>query len=578
MHPSPNAASITPSYVARDWIKRARASEDPVERARCLRQAEQLIVHVDDWNQVAHGWVETPGGQADARRCAEQAVALAGAEVGIYSAAASVFARHLEDPERARAVLDQCRAALAAADRTRVGQWTHLGRIYVMLLDARDASRACLEVTSASEMDVRDLCDVAGRYAKDLGDLDMAHQLIARALELATQLGHDGEDGDWWTLANALLHTLDDVDAAWRALELGLALAKTTSRCIRIAHAIASHGGVELEGQMLLRAALSRAETFAQSTDDWLTIADTWHEHMHETHAPDAAVAIRRCLEQAAALGDKKAHPDIASRYHRLLEDAAAAAPFGPVGVSPWDLFTRYEELEGWHADPAALLDVLRARLTPEMLHEIARADWGCDHAWHLASLQDIQRTGLILQPLPLHPHEVLALSRWKDGIDTDHVARAFVCTVLCIDNLGPYSQDAVHESLAPLIESCILLGGEVLDAAIALVVALCEGSDYNFEELAFFNLGLLILGAARDPDDPRLIDLARWVTHLGDSQPPLTWATPPGGWLLGISNHGQRHTLWRELAAKVLRSPRHPHLLAIAERLRPADPASPAA
>ena len=44
---TPYAAPVTPSYVARDWIERARAAEDPVERAHCLRLAEQLIVHVD---------------------------------------------------------------------------------------------------------------------------------------------------------------------------------------------------------------------------------------------------------------------------------------------------------------------------------------------------------------------------------------------------------------------------------------------------------------------------------------------------------------------------------------------------
>jgi hypothetical protein len=85
-----------------------------------------------------------------------------------------------------------------------------------------------------------------------------------------------------------------------------------------------------------------------------------------------------------------------------------------------------------------------------------------------------------------------------------------------------------------------------------------------------------LILGAARDPEDLRLVGLARCVINLGDSLPPLTCATPPGGWLLGITNHDGRHSLWRKLAADVLRGP--PHLVAIAERLRPADPASPAA
>ncbi len=576
MEPSPNAAPVTSSCVARDWINRAGKCDDLVERAHCLGQAEALIEWVDDWNQVAEEWAKMTDRQADARRCAERAVAAAGDDVGIYTKAASVYARHLADPARARAILDQCRAALAVAPKARVGQWSQLCGMYVHLLDDRAAGRACLDAASTRDLNVSELCELGRHHANDLGDRETSRQLIERALALATKLAHETvADGDWWTLSHAYRYALEDIDGAWRVLDQGLALAKTTRCCIRIAHAAASHADV-FEGETRVRAALARAEALvdtargAPAWQAWLDIADAWHKDLYEVHAADAEVAIRRCLEQAAALGDPSAHPDIARRYHRLLEDADAAAPFGPTGVSPWDLFTRYDEFEDWHADPAVLLDLLRARLTPEMLHKIAVADWAFDYSWHLAALQDIQRTGLIPQPLwSHHPHQVLTLSRWAEGVDTDHVARAFVCTVLCIDSVALHTDDTVNSTLAPLIESCIILGGEVLDAAIALVVALCEGSDYNFEDLAFYNLGLLILAAARDPDDPRLVGLARCVINLGDSQPPLTWVTTPGGWLLGITNQGSRHKLWRQLAADVLCvPPPRPHLVAIAERL----------
>ena len=505
----------TPTYVARDWIKRARGCDDPIERANCLRHAEPLIVRADEWNLAADEWAELgEAGYADAARCAERAVALGDTEVSCYSSAARIFARYLDDPARARAILDQCRAALVAAPRERVSSWGILGAAYVRVLDDRRAARECFDAGLVRAKDVRDLCAAAGHFAEDLGDLDTARALIDRAFTLASEGAC--EDGDWWTLANAQLHALADGDAAWRTLEHGLASSDTVSRCLRVAHAIASHGGLAREGQTLFRAALARAEDRAREANEWLAIADVWREHMHEVDASGAAVAIRRCLEHAEETRDSAAYPAIAHRYLHLLDDPAASERLGPLGFAPAALFTRHDELEGWHADPARLLDLLRPRLTPEMLHKLSCADWGFDHEQHLAALLDIQRTGLIPQPLRHHPEEVLSLTRWKEGVDTDHVVRAFVCTVLCIDNLAPDYQDAVHESIAPLIESCIVVGSDALDALIELLVALCEGSDYNFQDPAFYHLGLLIAAAARDPDDPRLVTLAAKVVAVG--------------------------------------------------------------
>src|SRR5688500_1162026 len=103
-------------------------------------------------------------------------------------------------------------------------------------------------------------------------------------------------------------------------------------------------------------------------------------------------------------------------------------------GLPPAAIVAARRRLEGWAAQPAGLLDWLRPQLTVETLRRIAGGSHGLDAEEHLAALVEIQRTGLVPQPLAWHPRETLELERWRTGDATDHVARAFACTVLLIE------------------------------------------------------------------------------------------------------------------------------------------------
>jgi hypothetical protein len=120
----------------------------------------------------------------------------------------------------------------------------------------------------------------------------------------------------------------------------------------------------------------------------------------------------------------------------------------------------------------ARLFDLLRARVDEPTLLKIARADYGADVRHNFDALTYICRAGVLSRgPLPWHPGEVLELTRWSEGEDTDHLARALACTILC---LGPGDSLAAEiASNGPiLLESCLALGGPLPAACVEFFVA----------------------------------------------------------------------------------------------------------
>jgi hypothetical protein len=144
----------------------------------------------------------------------------------------------------------------------------------------------------------------------------------------------------------------------------------------------------------------------------------------------------------------------------------------------------------------------------------------------------------------------------------------------LCIDSAGPEYSDGVEQTVAVLIESCLVLGGEAVEGAIGLLVAMCEATEAWRHELAFHYLGLLITAAARDPHDPRLPALAERVVAAEVAGGRYSHSRPAWGWLLEQTVFDQRHELWRALAAAWLVGP--PHLTAIGRRLAPVASSTP--
>lgn len=548
---------------------RRRTRRRPAEAERWLREAEPLAERAGDWADLAAGWGELgPGGHAEARRCADRAIADAGDELSVYRSVAMTHRRELGDVDLARTVLDRCAARVGARAGAALDEWCRLAGAYVLVLDDREVARGHLERAEATtpSPDVRELCTLADGY-KEIADVDAARARVERA---AAMLERGGDEGDAWTVANAQ-RALGDPDAGWRTLARGLERARTIAGCLRIAHAAASHlDPNQPADRQFVRACLDRAETLAATASDWVEVADAWHEHHFE------AGAIRAALERAqAGDGDAPALARIAHGYRHWLGDAATADRLAPRGLAPAAIVNHHQRLDGWDPDPAALLDWLRPQLTDRALRAIAGGDWGSDGDKHLAALVDIHTTGLIPQPLAWHPREVLELYRWTQGDQTDHVARAFACTVLLLDGVGPAYRDGHEQTMAVLIDSCLVLGDEALARAVGLLVTVADGCHDYYAESLFAQLGLLMAAAARDPRDARLPALAeRLIAAERAQHGEHGYRGTEWGWLLGRTNFDQRHKLWRRLGQQLLAEPARAdpslaYLADLAERLR---------
>ena len=155
--------------------------------------------------------------------------------------------------------------------------------------------------------------------------------------------------------------------------------------------------------------------------------------------------------------------------------------------------------------------------------------------------------------PLPWHPREVLELVRWDEGDDIDHARRAFVCAVLCIDAAGPEYSDGTGQTLAIALESCLVLGREFVEAYVDLTAALVQGQEDHDERALFGLFALLLAQAWIDPSDPRLRQVVSRLETLEAEHSANGYECPEDGWLLGTTFFNQRHSLWRELSARIL-------------------------
>src|SRR5262249_50294634 len=139
-----------------------------------------------------------------------------------------------------------------------------------------------------------------------------------------------------------------------------------------------------------------------------------------------------------------------------------------------------------------------------------------------------ICETGLVPKSLPWHPREVLELTRWSAGEDTEHLDRALSCVLLC---LAPSDSDLLTNG-AILAESCLALGphpAQLAEEFFAWYSETEEFDDYQddeddeddedqdeyegYEKVTSLFL-LFLLRATIAPDDPRLDALARMLTE----------------------------------------------------------------
>jgi hypothetical protein len=263
-------------------------------------------------------------------------------------------------------------------------------------------------------------------------------------LEEAEQLLGDRTDGAW-ALANAW-RKLGDTGGEARVLDGAAARATRSYDALTIAKAWASH-----ENPSGVDRALARARELAHTARDWLDVAEVAHD------TGRGETAVRAALERAVELAaDDDTRANIARAFYRWLGDQQAADRVGARGVRPEALRGPVKRLDGWPASASALFDWLRERAGPKTLASIAEADYGIDFDKHLAALEDMCATGLVPRSMGWHPGEVVQLTRWREGENVDHLARALACVLVMMSD-----DDATDSTIPVLVDSCIVLGPE---------------------------------------------------------------------------------------------------------------------
>jgi len=546
-----------------DWI--AHAEADGGDLRAGLAEAERAAAYADDLHAVAEAWLRH-GEPAEAWRCVEAGVERADGEHWPTRRLAEL-ALTLGDEPRARAILDRIwrRLETPAYGITHAYQWALLAQAHREVLGDEAAARACLVNAAESAEEPKDLADLARAQVEQAGDMAAARALLERAETAALTAGGDALRA-LWSVAVVWKEPVGDPGRARRTLELATAAAEDVGTLTSLAIAWRSLIG---DGNAI-RAALARAETLADTAAAWLEAAEGWRDFgdsdRDRTWAPDD---VRRCLEAAVAADPPPTAEErvaIAAGFRRWLGDDARAADVAPPPAS-FDDAPRARRLGGFDARAQALLDAVRARITPRSLDRIAGADYGSNHRKHLDGLTELRDTGRFAPPLDWYPREVLELTRWSRGDKTDHVARAFACAVLALDWPAPETAQAcdLGDVVAPLVESAWALGlDEPLEAHLAWLAEVVPDA----EPLGWAVLALILTLARRAPDDPRLPDLIA-VLDEAAADPDLPW---PGRLGLPLPDTGQFfEPLWPVLAAEALgpaRTAGHPVLAALADRL----------
>jgi hypothetical protein len=254
----------------------------------------------------------------------------------------------------------------------------------------------------------------------------------------------------------------------------------------------------------------------------------------------------------------------------------------------------------GLRPDGRRLLDAIRPRMSPPMLEKIAAADYGLGLFEHRTALEQIVASGIIPDPLPLCPGEVLRLERWSepgtpgrspgDPGWEGHVMRAFSCTVLLISGGLPDGHkevDGENNTLVQLVSSVLELGTEWALPTISLIYSRLVDGPLTLWDRPFFVLALLLmlqLSGAIEVSQGQWSTLSTWLDDSEAEARRSLLCPGIGPWLIDLERYGSRKNVesWKGLARRAFgaQSPAGAELIArrVAEwstagEIRPEEP-----
>lgn len=411
------------------------------------------------------------------RAAAEIATAMATdrADARMFLVAAVLRAQDLTDPASARATLEAGETTLTAHAQTvfRVcNRWSVLAEAWLRALDDVEGCRRCLRHAWAATGGNRDQDDAVYvlYYWQQLLGVDEASSLVptlVQRAQMANRISLLPGAMAPWGLPDALTRGPNAASLQAAEFSHGLHDAATFHR--------------ENPKHPAIGPTLKHAETLTTSPGEGIELAGA----VARLRA-DASWA-RQVLDRVRAMPlTPDQMVDLASAYWGVLNDRDAALALN-WGVRP---------------ETPELFDFLRARVTPANLRAVAAADYGMDEDEHFAALEMICTTGLVPPSLPWQPHEVCALNRWSTGERVVHVQRALSCLLLCLaDNVN-----GDFEPSAPvLMESCVALGADALQAAEPLFVWVARRDPNDVVACGVANLLLVILRVMRNAPDAEI-------------------------------------------------------------------------
>jgi tetratricopeptide (TPR) repeat protein len=565
-----HAEGVQPVATTHDLLQQAATAPEP-ERRVLIARAEALAHDAGEWQALADAWAKLADAAA-AERCLVLALQQSNHDIWDYRRAAATRAL-LGDHRGAVATLARLEAAFHDAVDSSGLHWQLLAAGYAELQDLSGVHR-CLDAGRERARTVDDVCAIAKAHAELVGDREATRRLLLRAETIAATAvdWRGGPDAAaWWTVANAWSELLRDEPRARAGYESGLAMAADVSGCLLFARFwVIDQEPCEQRHEVIQRS-LDKARGLATTFAAWYEIAQVTRER-------DGSLgAVRSALARAEALVTTSAERRrLALARRDWLGEADHGAASAPVGLLPEELAPRRITALGWVQDAGALLEWLRPQMTEARISAIADADGGFDRDDHLVALRGIVDSGRIPVPLEWEPREVLSLSQWAEGLDVDHVQRAFCGTVLCLAKLGPDPRgyEGIESTLAILLESCAILGADALTRAEGMSVAMSESPECETRERAFAALGLLLAAAQRDPHDPRLEPLAAQLLAVdADLVHQDHYVHPEHGFVLGATYFDQRDALWKRLVQETFAEwqdgPARPALAEVVRRLR---------
>jgi hypothetical protein len=473
---------------------------------------------------------EAASSPEEAREALQSAVRAANDRLWVHRNAARIYREALDDRAGARGVLEALEPLTCSEWRLTAAAWVELGD--------RERGSRCLESAAANARTPADLCTLAMGY-RESDFADEGRLLVEGADAIATRAI------DCWTVANAF-EGFEQRDAGFAVLERGLRDATDAIEIVTFAHAFATFGADD----ETLAATLGRGERRASTVDGWLAVARGWDQLLFDG---DKAL---RCVAHASKMSVSPDHERAIGVTRARVTQLDLLDDDRP-RLAPAQILRPGARTFGWDRDAAKLLGWSRSRMPRTSIDALTAPDQFFVNDG-LRTLLEIQRTGAFPHPLPAYLDNLRDVAR-GNGAGDDALIRAFAGTLVCVDNAAARAPFDHAELFRRLLETCIELGEDAVEAAISLFGALADAYDATHStttatyHTVFAELAMACAAAWLDPTDPRIDGIVRRLVRDEPRQRERL-ERAPGPWLLSLVPSSE--DAWRATAKRLLVHP----------------------